>query len=334
MKNKRAQNNLPININNMSSIPSTTTNFCTSVEYQNLCQDIEAFNMDLIEKSQNDDMNKKREAIVEMIINNSVPEELYQTSAKWSNMRTSVWSYVEKVLAHAGISASREQIKCATKAGRGHNFDFSLTVIDIQGRRHDLKLELKFNASTISDAPQFVSPMKPSQYMGGSYEEFFYENYLWQLTELAGICLPEKSIYLKQVHGNKPVCIKEIQDKYYAGCKSSSKFTGDADDLAFYHKANELSKESIAAFIGNNELNLIKLGEYLKVSQQGKYYMMFKNDEYHMETVDMDEYELVNVNAEPSKSRYIVTTKTGRELKVLLRWKNGNGIAYPAFQIS
>ena len=115
----------------MSSIASTTTNFCTSVEYQNLCQDIEAFNMDLIEKSQNDDMNKKREAIVEMIINNSVPEELYQTSAKWSNMRTSVWSYVEKVLAHAGISASREQIKCATKAGRGHNFDFSLTVIDL-----------------------------------------------------------------------------------------------------------------------------------------------------------------------------------------------------------
>lgn len=318
----------------MSTIASTNLNFCTSVEYQNLIQDIEAFNMNLIEKSQNDDMNKKREAIVEMIINKAVPEELYQTSTKWSAMRTSVWSYVEKVMAHAGISASKEQIKCATKAGRGHNFDFSLTIIDINGRRHDLKLELKFNASTISDAPQFVSPMKPSQYMSGSYEEFFYENYLWQLTELAGICLPDKALYLKQVHGNKPQCIKEIQDKYYAGCKSSSKFTGDADDLAFYHKANELSKESIAAFISNNELNLIKLGEYLKVSQQGKYYMMFKNEEYHMETVDMDEYELVNVNAEPSKSRYIVTTKTGRELKVLLRWKNGNGIAYPAFQIS
>ena len=129
--------------------------------------------MDLIEKSQNDDMNKKREAIVEMIINNTVPDELYQTSSKWANMRESVWSYVEKVLAHAGISAFREQIKCATKAGRGHNFDFSLMVTDIAGRRHDLKLELKFNASTISDAPQFVSPMKPSQYLGSSYEEFF-----------------------------------------------------------------------------------------------------------------------------------------------------------------
>ena len=82
--------------------------------------------------------------------------------------------------------------------------------------------------------------------------------------------MPDKALYLKQVHGNKPLCIKEIQDKYYAGCRSSSKFTGEADDLAFYNKANELSKESIAAFISNNELNLLKLGEYLKVSQQGK----------------------------------------------------------------
>ena len=108
----------------MSTIQSTNTNTCISVEYQNLCQDIEAFNMDLIEKSQNDDMNKKREAIVEMIINNAVPEELYQKSTKWASMKVSVWNYVEKVLAHAGISASREQIKCATKAGRGHSWYF------------------------------------------------------------------------------------------------------------------------------------------------------------------------------------------------------------------
>ena len=216
----------------MSTIASTNTNY-TSVEYQTLCQDIEAFNMDLIEKSQNDDMNKKRSYCRNDYKQHSSRGTL-QTSAKWANMRVSVWSYVEKVLAHAGISAFREQIKCATKAGRGHNFDFSLTVTDIAGRRHDLKLELKFNASTISDAPPVVSPMKPSQYLGSSYEDFFYENYLWQLTELAGICLPDKDIYLKQVHGNKPLCIKEIQDKYYAGCKSSSKFTGDADDLAFY----------------------------------------------------------------------------------------------------
>ena len=33
-------------------------------------------------------------------------------------------------------------------------------------------------------------------------------------------------------------------------------------------------------------------------------------------------------------TRYIATTKTGLKLKILLRWKNCNGIAYPAFQIS
>ena len=52
---------------------------------------------------------------------------------------------------------------------------------------------------------------------------------------------------LKQVHGNKPQCIKEIQDKYYAGCKSSSKFTGDADDLAGDHDTDATSDDNGAA---------------------------------------------------------------------------------------
>jgi len=34
------------------------------------------------------------------------------------------------------------------------------------------------------------------------------------------------------------------------------------------------------------------------------------------------------------KNYYECKTESGYKLKVLLRWKNGNGIAYPAFQIS
>ena len=305
---------------------------CKCIEINSLCRDIESFS--LTEKSQNDDMNKKREAIVEMVINDQVPAELYDQSSQWSSMRSWVNAYIEKVLAHAGIDAPTNQVTCATKAGRGHNFDFSLRVLDYHAAWHEVKVELKFNAATISDAPQFVSPMKPSQYMSGSYEEFYFDTYLPQLASMANVQLPVKEMYMKQIHGNKPACVKALQDKYYAGCKSSSKFTGNSEDVAFYARSNELSKESISVFIANNELNATKLGEYLKHTQHGKYYMMFKDGEFHMETVDMDEYEIVSVENEPSKSRFMVTTKTGRQLKVLLRWKNGNGIAYPAFQIS
>ena len=45
-------------------------------------------------------------------------------------------------------------------------------------------------------------------------------------------------------------------------------------------------------------------------------------------------YEIISYIKEPELQRYVATTKTGIVLKILLRWKNGNGIAYPAFQIS
>jgi hypothetical protein len=30
---------------------------------------------------------------------------------------------------------------------------------------------------------------------------------------------------------------------------------------------------------------------------------------------------------------YVATSESGSKIKILLRWKNGNGIAFPAFQI-
>ena len=50
--------------------------------------------------------------------------------------------------------------------------------------------------------------------------------------------------------------------------------------------------------------------------------------------VALDDYIIESCVKEPSKFRYVCKTKSGVELTVLLRWKNGNGIAFPAFQIS
>ena len=35
-----------------------------------------------------------------------------------------------------------------------------------------------------------------------------------------------------------------------------------------------------------------------------------------------------------NKNRFICETKSGKKMYILLRWKNGNGVAFPAFQIS
>ena len=73
-------------------------------------------------------------------------------------------------------------------------------------------IELKFNASSIDETPQFVSPMKPSQYMSKSYEEYFYDKYLILLSLVSGIDFPSKEEYLRQVHSTNPSCMKKYQD--------------------------------------------------------------------------------------------------------------------------
>jgi hypothetical protein len=59
---------------------------------------------------------------------------------------------------------------------------------------------------------------------------------------------------------------------------------------------------------------------------------MYKNNRFYKQNVNMDDYELVSY--EKQKNRFVATSKTGNKIKILLRWKNGNGIAFPAFQIS
>jgi hypothetical protein len=115
--------------------------------------------------------------------------------------------------------------KIQHKAGRGYNYDYIISFFDESNQKiSDEKLEFKFNASTIDEAPQFVSPMKPSQYLSQSFEEYYYDNYLGPLLQQFGLDVPERNIYLKSIHNNKPECMEAAQLLYYQGCKQSSKY--------------------------------------------------------------------------------------------------------------
>jgi hypothetical protein len=192
--------------------------------------------------------------------------------------------------------------------------------------------------------------MKPSQYLSASYEEYFYDKYLMIIAAAgASALIPNRADWLKQIHNNAPVCVKELQDKYYAGCVNSSQFTNAADDIAFYELCKKVSTESIRAFISEHDLDIVKLTQYLRESQDGKTYMLFQpaasaaaaagpssglGPTITLQRVDPADYNIVSCVKNPAKSRYECETQSGKKINVLLRWKNGNGIAFPAFQIS
>lgn len=280
-------------------------------------------------KGLNDAHNKTRENIVGAIINNKIPQTYYEIP-EWLALEISIITYLQQL----DTSRTYSRAICSHKGGRKFNFDFGIKVYYEDGTSTDYNIELKFNASTIDETPQFVSPMKPSQYMSNVYEDYYYDNYLTRLASESGLEMPPREEYLKQLHTNNPKCMKPYQDLYYMGCKQSSQYTGDPVHIKFYELAKKLSHESITNFIEKTELNIEALSEYLFTSQNNKIYMLYSGTQFIVQRPNMDDYQLVSVTKNPEKNRYDCVSKTGVKLNVLLRWKNGNGIAFPAFQIS
>ena len=291
---------------------------------------ISAFN--LSSRQLNDKNNKSRENIIGAIINDKVPENYYILN-KWFYMKQNIFNFLKKL-----DDKDYVKVDCINKAGRGNKYDFLIRKFYDDGTSQEFMIELKFNASSIDETPQFVSPMKPSQYMNNSsntsYEEYYYDNYLQELSEMAKLKMPTKEEYLKQIHSNKPKCMKEYQELYYNGCKESSKFTNKEEDIKFYNFAKKASNESITSFINNTELNVELLSNYLHTTQQNKIYMLYSNKEFILQKINMDDYTIDSVIKNANKFRYECVSKTGKKIYILLRWKNGNGIAFPAFQIS
>ena len=80
------------------------------------------------------------------------------------------------------------------------------------------------------------------------------------------------------------------------------------------------------------QLKIEELSEYLFQSQKQKEYLLYSNGKFYHETPHMDDYTILDYTIRAPY--FICNTKSGKKMKVLLRWKNGNGISFPAFQIS
>jgi len=288
--------------------------------------DINTFNVS--SKCNNDNNNKIREVIICSIINNKVPYDYYKYSFTWRKLKKETYKYIDKLCTDNNIIIKTQ--KCIIKAGRSNHYDFKIIINDI----NEFNVELKFNAECIKETPQFISPMKPSKYLEYSYEEYYYDNYIKKLSNEYGLILPCRKEYINKIHSTSPLCVNEYQKKYYKGSIKSTKYTALKEDIDFYEESKKISKDSIISFINLYSINIKMLSEYLLETQKNKYYMFYKNNKIYFETVNQDNYIITSYIKDPEKQRYLATTKSGNILKILLRWKNGNGIAFPAFQIS
>lgn len=260
-------------------------------------------------RSSNDNNNKIRENIIACMAH--IDEEYFleiRYGDEWQRLKTDFDNKM-RLICPEYVSYSIQH-----KAGRGHNYDYLISFFNETNKKiTDEKLEFKFNAANIDEAPQFVSPMKPSQYLSQPFEEYYYDNYLVNLLNNFGVTVPERNLYLKSVHNNKPKCMEEAQRFYYEGCKQSSKYTGTEKAINFYQSCNEMSRECIKKFIDETELDIEKLTQYLISSQDKKNYLLYKDKNFYIETTNCDDYIIVSYSKNPEKTRYEATTKTGKK---------------------
>lgn len=281
-------------------------------------------------KSRNDKYNKTRENIIGSIINNKVPYDFYK-NAYWCELRDGIISFLTTLSPEHVI-----KVECLHKGGRGNNYDFTFVLHYVNGIVIEKQIEFKYGTVSIDKAPQFVSPMNPSKYLISqcSYEEYVYDNYLPILSEKSGFTIPIKEEYLKEIHSPSPPCMEKFQRLYYQGCKQSSKYTGTEEAIGFYELCKKMSKESIQNCINVSDLNIELLSNYLYDTQKKKVYMLYSNKKFILQNVDMDNYKLISSTKNTAKQRYECISENGEKINVLLRWKNGHCVAYPAFQIS
>ena len=288
-------------------------------------------------REENDKYNNLRENIIWLVANNKINEDCYKDES-WSNFRNSLTEYFDKLAKRLGFDDSEKyKINLQRKGGRKYNYDFTGTITTSK-KKEVVNIEFKYNSKNVKDMPQFLSQGKPSQYMTSNYEEYYYDNYLPKIAEKFNLEMPKKELYLKQIHSNEPKCMLEYKIKYSKGNSSSKSkkypFTNDEADIQNYLKASEVCNESIESFISSNETELCidKMNEKLKNSQKNKYYMLYCDGKFELDTMNEDCLTLETVTKE--KNRFVCRTKSGDIINILLRWKNGKGIAFPAFQIS
>ncbi len=79
-------------------------------------------------------------------------------------------------------------------------------------------------------------------------------------------------------------------------------------------------------------INMDKLSDYLLKSQKEKIYMCYKENTFYYETLDEKLYKIVQLEKKEN-TNYIYRTELGIKLEIKLRFKNGCGLQFPAFQI-
>lgn len=280
-------------------------------------------------KANNDSTNKKRELIIENILDiteDYLNDEIY--GKYWTKIQKSLLDSLDSI-----CDIEYNNIIIEQKGGMKYNYDFIVKYCDKTNNIiKTIKLEFKHNNSNVRDLVQFLELYDKdckSKYelFDYSYSEYYYDNYLDKYLEIdknTEIVKPTKDIYLKYIHDIKYK--QPFFDQIYTNKTTNKKLK------------DKLVEESRRDFIQTyaETFNFSKLTEKIIESQQDKIFLLWDKNKFHIEKIDVNNITILGVKPGTINSLYfdVVVENFIYDIRVRLNWGNNNGIANPRWKFS
>ena len=288
-------------------------------------------------RGDNDDKNKKREKILEMILHMDkgfFEDKVY--GEKWVLVREKFSAWLDVTFKGKSENAGKtyDEIKIIPKGGRSFNYDFQV-VYKKDGINVDSieKLEFK-NGKSIESLPQIMQISTENKQFNPlpkceTYAIYYYTNHLAEHVSLLqdnNVVVPPLSEYLKEVplvKSKKPFFVK----------------MHDMDvDQEYKSKKNNIVNASITQYLEHNAKNMNIDGDAVRTkltnTQLDKTFLLWDGENFKQHVFTEEDFDLTGEISVRKGNTIVFPTKKGSAIEFLLRWKNHGGVLNPAWQIS
>lgn len=265
----------------------------------------------------NDLNNKMREDVITHLWS---PPQAYLDSLDYGGQWREVSNKFKKIMGML-CSIPFDDMVIKKKAGRKFNYDFDFVFMNLGNIVHKVCIEFKHNATSICDLPQYLNLTENIGFMPyHSYAEYFYDEKIEELCELADLEVPNKDQYMKYVYQNnydKFPFFRQLKDK----------------EASIKHAKSVLVNDSIREYLEKHSsmLNLNMLSYEIKRTQT-KVFLLWDGIDFHLDEFTPDDMA-VGTEVTVKNGNTIVVNSGGGYHNLLLRWKNHKGILFPAWQI-
>jgi hypothetical protein len=269
-------------------------------------------------RKDNNKNNKIRENIIYNIIKNTIPNEWYIENKKWLELKIKLFDIINLL----SNNIKYDNIDIILKGGRNFNYDFELLYLSNFIIINKIYIEFKYNTYRIDKYPQFLSISANKFIKGITYAEYFYDNYIMELSKLIDINIPCKIEYLKSIYNNdytKLLFFTKLKEKEHLIIKEKKTIVS----LSIKKYLNDIVN-----------LDIDSINKTFSEKQLNKNYILYYKDNFYYDKILNEELIITGIEKIKNNNTLILNTITNTKILMLLRWKNHIGILYPAWQIS